>query len=300
MAKVSDEIRRGINADKGKMTIKALCDKYSLSKATVHRVLSRGLSDDSPEQVMNVTVPTIEEGSMDFINLITTKDDAEIKKEEKRETPLLKASLETLADDMFKDDNSDGEADHGPKAPRRRQIQFAPEDPIKRNALEQRIILNIENFAPLFTFIRNKEEFIKSLHTKSIEELEGILSTLETTRATVNLSNGMKHTFFTIAQGAEMAGAMFLGMRTQGFTQNLATQQQELDMIFREMAIEYAPMFKISTKPEIRLAMCFTMCLIQTDSSNRLKDTLRATQSMGVDTNNQQADQTPEQRFADL
>lgn len=298
MAKVSDEIRRGITADKGKMTIKALCDKYSLSKATVHRVLSKGMTDDSPEQVMNVTIPTLEDNSRDFINLISSKDEGDIVREEKRETPLMKASLETLADDMFNDEDDINE--RMPKAPRRRQIQFAPEDPIKRSALEQRIILNIENFAPLFPFIRNKEEFIKSLHTKAIDELEGILSTLETTRATVNLSNGMKHTFFTIAQGAEMAGAMFLGMRTQGFTQNLVTQQQELDMIFREMAIEYAPMFKISTKPEIRLAMCFTMCLIQTDSSNRLKDTLRATQSMGIDSNNQQAEQPPEQRFADL
>ena len=172
-----------------------------------------------------------------------------------------------------------------------------PEDIDLHHQLEQKIILNIQNFAPIFHFIKDKDAFIKSLHDKKNSELRGILTTLETTRTTVNLSNQMKQIFFMASKGVEVGGAMFLKLKTDGFTDGLVRQQQELDMIFREIAIEYAPMFKMTNKPELRLAMVFTMTLIQTDSMNRLKETFAQQQNIQT---NKGENSSPEQKYEDL
>lgn len=304
MVKVSDDIRRRIMADKGKVPVKDMIGKYGLSKATIHRVLSSPdhLSEDRsevPENTIEVSMPTIGEASRDIIDLITTESPEETAKKEKAEPPYMKQTIDALADDMFKDEDEEPVLER----PRRGRVAFAPENLEARNALEQRIILNVENFAPLFTFIKDRDQFIKSLHSKSSEELQGILTTLETTRTTINLSNQMKQSFFMVARGTEVFGSSLLGLKTRGFTENLMIQKQELDMIFREIAIEYAPMFKITTKPELRLLMCFSMSLMQTDSVNRLKETMTAQQSLGRQTSNNPPDSAsdiPERRYEDL
>ena len=304
MVKVSDDIRRRILADKGKVPVKDMIGKYGLSKATIHRVLSspeqvsEGRSE-APDNVVEVSMPTIGEASKDIINLITEHSPDEIAKKEKAEPPYMKQTIDALADDMFRDEDEEPVMER----PRRGRVAFAPENLEARNALEQRIILNVENFAPIFTFIKDRDQFIKSLHSKSSEELQGILKTLETTRTTINLSNQMKQSFFMVARGTEVFGSSLLGLKTRGFTENLMIQKQELDMIFREIAIEYAPMFKITTKPELRLLMCFSMSLMQTDSINRLKETMTAQQSLGRQTPNNPPDRTsdiPEKRYEDL
>lgn len=291
-------------ADKGKVPVKDMIGKYGLSKATIHRVLSSPdhLSEDRsevPENTIEVSMPTIGEASRDIIDLITTESPEETAKKEKAEPPYMKQTIDALADDMFKDEDEEPVLER----PRRGRVAFAPENLEARNALEQRIILNVENFAPLFTFIKDRDQFIKSLHSKSSEELQGILTTLETTRTTINLSNQMKQSFFMVARGTEVFGSSLLGLKTRGFTENLMIQKQELDMIFREIAIEYAPMFKITTKPELRLLMCFSMSLMQTDSVNRLKETMTAQQSLGRQTSNNPPDSAsdiPERRYEDL
>lgn len=304
MVKVSDDIRRRILADKGKVPVKDMISKYSLSKATIHRVLSspeQGSSSrpEAAENTIEVTLPTIGEASQDIINLITEQSPEETAKKEKAEPPYMKQTIDALADDMFKDEDDEPVVER----PRRGRVAFAPENLEARNALEQRIILNVENFAPIFTFIKDRDQFIRSLHTKSSEELQGILTTLETTRTTINLSNQMKQSFFMLARGTEVFGSSLLGLKTRGFTENLMIQKQELDMIFREIAIEYAPMFKITTKPELRLLMCFSMSLMQTDSVNRLKETMTAQQSLGRQNTNNPPETTsdiPERRYEDL
>lgn len=305
MVKVSDDIRRRILADKGKVPVKEMISKYSLSKATIHRVLSSPDAgsesrSEAPDRAVEISLPTIAESSRDFINLIVTEAPEETARKEKAEPPYMKKSIDALADDMFKDDDDEEPIT---ERPRRGRVSFSPENLEARNALEQRIILNVENFAPIFTFIKDRDQFIKSLHSKSAEELQGILTTLETTRTTINLSNQMKQSFFMVARGTEVFGASLLGLKTHGFTENIMIQKQELDMIFREIAIEYAPMFKITTKPELRLLMCFSMSLMQTDSVNRLKETMAAQQSLGRQTANNPSDATnesPERRYEDL
>lgn len=317
--KVSAEVRRAIfKAKEGKMPIKNICEKFELSKATVHRILK---TEPGPDMGLGETVEAkttipvfteFENRSLEFAKILETEMPVEPGVKEKK---VSNADLDNLIDEVIGKpdlDNDIGEAKEAQTSrqsnrgvsfsqPSRKdlaQMMEEPEDIDLHNQLEQKIILNIQNFAPIFHFIRDKDAFIKSLHGKTNSELRGILTTLETTRTTVNLSNQMKQMFFMASKGIEVGGAMFLKLRTDGFTDNLVRQQQELDMIFREIAIEYAPMFKMTNKPELRLAMVFTMTLIQTDSMNRLKETFAQQQQNRQPSTAE--NNSPEQKYEDL
>jgi hypothetical protein len=310
MVKVSDSKRQDILKDKATMSIKQLCDKHSLSKATVHRVLASSRAEASgatTESTSRVEVPTLSIGeeSEEFINVMTGNTSTErILEQEKKEDIIDTRAMNRLAENLFEGDDDEPITQRVSKKKEKQPlVKFASSDEaaIERNALEQRIILNIENFAPIFHFIKDKDAFIRSVPNKSMAELQSLLKTLENTRTTVNLSNQMKNTFYMATRGTEMVGMMFLGLKTQGFTEQLMTQQQELDMIFREIAIDYAPMFAITTKPELRLGMIFAMTLMQTDSTNRLKEAMRARQSFNNDGTQSAPDiKSPEQRYSDL
>lgn len=284
--KLSPETKRGILAGKTSgMSIKDICSKFDISKATVHRVLSSSGPEMSSPEMNKVTreIPVMNQlhtTSLEFSKVISempTKDQTSDK-------PVKNQEMDSLIEDLVGNPSEEDVPEQMPS--KKRTVAFTakslrveePENLELHNQLEQKIILNVQNFGPLFHFIKDKEQFIKSLHSKTNHELQGILQTLETTRTTVNLSNQMKQVFFMVSKGAEVGGAMFLKLKTDGLTDNLIRQQQELDMIFREIAIEYAPMFKMTNKPELRLAMCFTMTLIQTDSMNRLKESFQAHQ----------------------
>jgi hypothetical protein len=74
-------------------------------------------------------------------------------------------------------------------------------------------------------------------------------------------------------------------LKTEGFVNNLINQKQELDMIFRELAIDYAPKFTFQTRPEMRLAMLYGMTLLQVDNSNRIKDFINSKEKASVPEN---------------
>lgn len=307
--KVSAETRRAIfKAKADKVSIKDICEKFSLSKATVHRVLKAEPGLEIREIEVKTTIPVLndfESKSMEFAKILQAE--APVEPVNAKEKKVSKKEMDDLINEVIgtSDDVDDAKVEQRPRSvsfsqPSARhlaQMMEEPEDVDLHNQLEQKIILNIQNFAPIFHFIRDKDAFIKSLHDKKNSELRGILTTLETTRTTVNLSNQMKQMFFMASKGIEVGGAMFLKLRTDGFTDNLVRQQQELDMIFREIAIEYAPMFKMTNKPELRLAMVFTMTLIQTDSMNRLKETFSQQQNRQPNTAD---NNSPEQKYEDL
>jgi hypothetical protein len=60
-------------------------------------------------------------------------------------------------------------------------------------------------------------------------------------------------------------------LKTNGMTDALLQQQQELNLIFKEIAIKHADKFQQSTEPEIRLLLLFGMTVLQTDATNRLR-----------------------------
>ena len=79
-------------------------------------------------------------------------------------------------------------------------------------------------------------------------------------------------------RATEIVGKSFLKMKTDGMTEALMVQQKELDFIFRELAIKHSSRFSATTEPEVKLLMIVGMTLLQTDSSNRLKERLAQTQ----------------------
>jgi cell fate (sporulation/competence/biofilm development) regulator YmcA (YheA/YmcA/DUF963 family) len=314
--KVSAETRRAIfKAKADGIAIKEICANFKLSKATVHRVLKLEPGLEINEVQTKDTIPVVNDfqtKSLEFAKLIQADVPVEPvnAKESGKANKISSKEVDDLINNVIGSPHDEGNTEEvqtrprsvsfthrQPSARQLAELMEEPEDIDLHHQLEQKIILNIQNFAPIFHFIKDKDAFIKSLHDKKNSELRGILTTLETTRTTVNLSNQMKQIFFMASKGVELGGAMFLKLKTDGFTDGLVRQQQELDMIFREIAIEYAPMFKMTNKPELRLAMVFTMTLIQTDSMNRLKETFAQQQNTQVNTAD---NNSPEKKYEDL
>lgn len=163
-------------------------------------------------------------------------------------------------------------------------IPMAPEIPQGRPREEtvQRILLNADTFPAHYPFITDKTAFIQSLADKSPQQLTELLKMMETTRTMNNLSNQMKQVFFVVSRATETLGSR-IRLKTQGLTDALLQQQQELDYIFKELAIEYADKFNTTTRPELKLLTMFGMAVLTVDSQNRIRDTLK-----------------PEETYADL
>jgi len=289
MPRLTKQERDSIRKDKGKLSILQLTEKYGVSKATIHRVLQGSSKTTFEDGQQDVNIPTTsmmgDDFGREFTEVLTGQSEPPPRKEED-EHPVDKHATSKLAEHLF----ADVEEEHV-EVPMEDIVKV--EDPVERNAVIQRIMLNLDNFAPVFTFIHNKEEFVRSLHHKSLDDLRGILKTMETTRTTVNLSNQMKQTFMMVAKGTEVLGNRFLNLKTTGFTEQLLSQKQELDMIFRELAIDYAPKFTFQTRPELRLAMLYGMTLLQTDNQNRIREFVESRASAEVP-------QTQEEKFGDL
>jgi len=300
MPKVSVEMKEQMKQDHKKMSIKQMIDKYGVSKATIHRAVGKE-NFSMKESVASVNVPTTEDSSGFFADVLDgkvknvepTKQNSPPPVFDEEKSKNRERAMEKLADHIF----SDEPVIPKPKQPKgivetlinppKTEIDTSIQD---KNALIQRIILNVDNFLPLFKFIDNKESFIKGLPNKSILELKSLLDMMETTRTTINLATQIKSTFFIASRGVEIAGARFLRLRTEGLTDALLQQREELDMIFREIAIDYAPMFKVSTRPELRLGILFATTLVQTDNSNRIRDIM----------SHRQAPENPEKKYDDL
>jgi hypothetical protein len=109
------------------------------------------------------------------------------------------------------------------------QLQLQPQTAPREDTI-QRIILNLETF-PAHFGIQDKTAFIQGLSSKSAFELSDILKTMEYTRATNNLSAQMKQVFFLASRATETLGPR-LRLKTQGLTEALLQQQQELQLLF--------------------------------------------------------------------
>ena len=140
------------------------------------------------------------------------------------------------------------------------------------------ITLNVEAFEPLLRSIvkPSPEVFLDRLYLKSQSELSTLLAVLIKTRTIANVTNQLRHTVSLAAQGCEALTSSVLGMRTQGFAAAITTQDEEVRMILREIALEQVDAFNKLQRPELRLAMLFSTTLLATDASNRLKERTKA------------------------
>ena len=151
-----------------------------------------------------------------------------------------------------------------------------PEPEIDREDIKQRIIFNVEHFAPHLKTItgENREAFLQSLGGRSSHDLQGLLTTIERTRSVGNLAAGFKQMFYVVGQAVE-TGTRVIGMRTQGFSERLQEHDEEVTMCLKEIAINEWERLKAFDSPQIRLGSLFCLTLIQTDSRNRMNDQVR-------------------------
>jgi hypothetical protein len=129
-------------------------------------------------------------------------------------------------------------------------------------------------FQRLFPFAADKTKFLVELGQYSVHDLEGLLENMETTRSTTNFSAQFKNIFFVVSRATETLGGL-VKLKTTGLTDALLQQQQELDYIFKEIAIQYSDNFKVSLRPEVRLALLFGFTVLQVDSTNCIKERIK-------------------------
>jgi hypothetical protein len=167
-----------------------------------------------------------------------------------------------------------------------------PDPDFDRGEVIQRIMFNVEHFAPVLRKIigDNADGFVQSLSGRSDRELEGLLQVIDRTRAVGNLATTFKHTFYMAAQGAEVVTSQFLNMRTRGFVQALQAQDTEIQMAIKELAIDNYNKFNKMNRPEMRLGMLAVMTLIQVDSSARLREAMGQAPSVNPSTEEKYGD----------
>lgn len=148
-----------------------------------------------------------------------------------------------------------------------------PRVEVPRAEVTQKIIFNIQHFGPQLEVITgpNREAFIQTLAQMPLSQLKETLSILERTRSVGNIASGFKHVFYVAGQATETA-SQFMGMSTQGFTNQLRAQDEEVTMIMKELAIEQWERLKVMDSPQMRLGMLFCMTLIQVDTRNKLEE----------------------------
>lgn len=159
-----------------------------------------------------------------------------------------------------------------PTTPRPMALEPVDADKEKADVLAK-IYLNCNNFElVLRDIIRpNKEEYLKGMAKKSLGELRGTLRLLEQTRSVNNSANQLKHVVFMGASGIEMATQAF-GMRTQGYGNMIRAQEEEIQSILREIAMENAERLQKYQSPTVRLTLLMTTTLLAVDARGRQHD----------------------------
>lgn len=243
MTKIDAQLKEAILQDKREMTTKQLQEKYNLSRSSIQRI----------------KLPDLEARAEEFSPPPQVKDERQ---------------AVNIVEQLVKEVNK-------PQAVTIPEMILPPRAP-PRDETIQRILLNADTFPAHFPFITDKNAFVQSLSEKSAHQLDDLLKMMERTRSVNNLSNQMKQVFFVTARATESLGVR-IRLKTQGLTDALLQQQQELDYIFKELAIEYADKFNTATRPEIKLLMTFGMAVLSVDSQNRLREHIK-----------------PEEKYADL
>ena len=142
--------------------------------------------------------------------------------------------------------------------------------PLDRGTIIAKISSLITAFGPILSsHVKDPVKFIDALPGKSLADLKSTLEMLETTKSITLGARGLFNMFNMVAQGVEKAGSQFLHLRTEGFSTALLTQEEELRLIFQELAYENVDSIKRVQSPTARLAFLMITTLLATDSRNR-------------------------------
>ncbi len=224
------------------MSVRDCAEKYGVSKSTVSKY------NNLPTQEVEIPEVDMEARAEE---LQTEAPMAKVANIPKQETRILETFFKTLP-----------ETEPSPRA------EVPRGDP---QELIQRIVLNAETFPEVFPSAPTES----SLANKSVAELQGVLASMEHSRAVRTLAVQFKQVFLVASRATEVLGKAALRLKTDGMTDALMTQQKELDYLFRELAIKHAGKFSGTAEPKVRLLMMFGMTLLQTDATNRLKERVK-------------------------
>lgn len=159
-----------------------------------------------------------------------------------------------------------------PKAPKAKEAPKPKELPVvlDKGSLIAKITSLVQTFAPILTaHVKDPARFIESLQGKSVSDLKTTLELLETTKTIHNGANGMRHLFTMAAGGVEIFGSQVLKLRTEGFQLAIMSREEELKMLFAEIAYENIDSIRKVQSPAARLALLMTTTLLAVDSRNR-------------------------------
>ena len=78
----------------------------------------------------------------------------------------------------------------------------------------------------------------------------------------------MRHLFTVVAGGIEHLG-LWLKLRTEGYQQAILSREEELRMLFAEIAYENIESIRKVQSPTARLALLMTTTMLAVDSRNR-------------------------------
>lgn len=147
---------------------------------------------------------------------------------------------------------------------------------LQRQTLIASISVMVETFEPLLKSITHgmKDAYIRGLSKKSLAELKATESVIKEQVKIGNVSNQLRHMYYMCASGLEVGGSI-IGLKTEGYTRVLMSQDDEIRMILQEIALLHKDKFTMSTRPELRLGLLSFTALMATDSKNRsqLRDT---------------------------
>jgi len=138
--------------------------------------------------------------------------------------------------------------------------------------LISKITMNVNTFESLLKDVLkpNKDMYLSAIHKKSVEELEIALKTIESVRSVHNITTQLRSFFYMGSTAIEMGTQRFLNMKTQGFTQALSMQDEEIRLVLAEYAMDKVDTFKKVNRPETKLASILAMTLLQVDARNRM------------------------------
>ena len=309
MPKVSpDNIAAIVKLSSEGLSNRAISDQTGISKSTVWGVLKRNKPEPSIASTLEATPPDAAEHydddksqasvesimidpglAFDFVDSIgaavpqgiaeaPSKDSAKDAKTLSQRINLAESFLKLGDDEMPKPKSKSQKLNKLITSVLPPDFTPAVESGPSKADLIASITLNVEAFEPLLRSIvkPSPEVFLDRLYSKSQSELSTLLAVLIKTRTIANVTNQLRHTVNLTAQGCEALTSSVLGMRTQGFATAISTQDEEVRMILREIALEQVDAFNKLQRPELRLAMLFSTTLLATDASNRLKDREKA------------------------
>ena len=252
-------------------TIRDIAAELEIGKSTVSDILKR--SDKSgqilkPELV--ITEMATESQASEFMESIapppaTASSDQMVFL--KQFTQKIKKSRKV---EREPEPEPEPEPEREPEAePVRKAPAVVKVQPMDKGTMIANITMLVTTFGPILTaHVKDPEKYIAGLNSRSLTDLKTQLELLEHTKTVTNGGNALRHMFAMVAGGVEKLGPVFK-LQTQGYQQAIMAQDQELRMIFQDIAHQRIDHIRKVQSPEARLCFLMAQTMLGVDSRNR-------------------------------